>query len=90
MIINCRPFTAPDLTRDYLYRGYTMKRTMITLLLALMSVGTSGAVTYKWTDNHGVVSFADDPARIPFPSLRLVKGHHFDTGRNNINLRRTT
>jgi hypothetical protein len=42
-----------------------MKRTMITLLLALMSVGTSGAETYKWTDNHGVVSFTDDPALIP-------------------------
>lgn len=42
-----------------------MKQTMIIVWLALCCAAATGAETYKWTDDQGVINFTDDPARVP-------------------------
>lgn len=42
-----------------------MKRMIILTLFILISAAIANAETYTWTDDQGVVTFTDNPTRIP-------------------------
>lgn len=55
------------------FERHAMKNVMIIPVLVLLGATTVAAETYTWTDGQGVVSFTDNPARIPsrYRSLAL-------------------
>ncbi|RNC67958.1 MAG: DUF4124 domain-containing protein [Desulfuromonadales bacterium] len=50
-----------------------MKSAPITLFLVFVCVFSAGADTYRWVDDKGVVSYTDDPDRVPAKFLKRLE-----------------